>query len=73
LPPQSSGIGTIDATLAAIERNPLQYQIVERNMRRVMLHGFPYAVMYSASEREILIIGCRHARRNPAEWKRRLD
>jgi len=62
-----------EATLAAIERNPLQYQIVERGMRRVMLHGFPYAVMYTISEQQILVVGCRHARRNSAEWKRRLD
>jgi len=62
-----------EATLAAIEQNPLQYQTVELGMRRVMLHGFPYAVMYTVSERQILIVGCRHARRNPAEWKKRLD
>jgi plasmid stabilization system protein ParE len=62
-----------DATLAAIEQNPLQYQIVEHGMRRAMLHGFPYAVMYSVSEEQILIVGCRHSRRNPAEWKKRLD
>jgi toxin ParE1/3/4 len=61
-----------EVALAAIERNPLQYQVVERNMRRVMLHGFPYAVMYTVSEQQILIIGCRHTRRNPAEWKKRL-
>lgn len=61
------------ATLAAIERNPLQYQVVEGEMRRVMLHGFPYAVMYTVTEQQILIVGCRHTRRNPAEWKKRLD
>lgn len=62
-----------EATLAAIEQNPLQYQIVELGMRRVMLHEFPYAVMYTVSEQQILVVGCRHARRNPAEWKRRLE
>jgi hypothetical protein len=36
-----------DTTIAAIERKPLQYQVVERGMRRAMLHGFPYAVMYT--------------------------
>ena len=30
-----------EATVAAIERNPLQYQVVERGMRRAILHGFP--------------------------------
>ena len=62
-----------DATLAAIESNPLQYQVVERGMRRVMLHGFPYAVMYTVTDQQILILGCRHLRRNPAEWRKRLE
>jgi len=42
-------------------------------MRRAMLHGFPYAVMYTVSDEQILIVGCRHARRNPAEWTKRRD
>jgi hypothetical protein len=62
-----------EAKLAEIERNPLQYQVVERGMRRAMLRGFPYAVMYTASDQEILVIGCRHVRRNPAEWRKRLE
>jgi len=62
-----------EARLAAIEDNPFQYQIIELGMRRAMLHGFPYAVMYTVSDEEILVIGCRHVRRNPAEWRKRLE
>jgi len=42
-----------DATIAAIESNPLQYQIVDRGLRRAMLYGFPYAVMYIVSDEQI--------------------
>ena len=62
-----------NTTVAAIEHNPLQYQVVDRGLRRAMLHGFPYAVMYTVSEEQVLIVGCRHTRRNPAEWRRRLE
>jgi plasmid stabilization system protein ParE len=50
-----------DATITAIESNPLQYQVVEHGLRRAMLHGFPYAVMYTVWDGQILIAGCRHA------------
>lgn len=60
------------ATLAAIERNPLQYQIVERETRRALLRRFPYGVMYVFSHHELLIVGCLHTRRNPARWRERL-
>jgi len=62
----------IQETLATIERNPLQYQIVERKTRRAMLRRFPYGVMYVLSDHELLIVGCLHARRNPAHWRARL-
>jgi len=58
--------------LAAIESNPLQYQIIEGETRRAMLHRFPYGVMYVVSDHELLIVACLHARRNPARWRERL-
>jgi len=59
-------------TWSTVERNPLQYQIVEREMRRAMLRRFPYSVMYVLSDDALLIVGCLHARRNPARWRERL-
>jgi plasmid stabilization system protein ParE len=58
--------------LATIERNPFQYQIVEREIRRATLRRFPYGVMYVVSDQELLIVACLHGRRNPANWRRRL-
>jgi hypothetical protein len=49
-----------------IERNPFQYQIIEREIRRASLRRFPYGVLYIVSGEELLIVGCLHGRRNPA-------
>jgi hypothetical protein len=53
-----------------IERNPFQYQIIEREIRRASLRRFPYGVLYIVSGEELLIVGCLHGRRNPA-WRKR--
>ena len=60
-----------EATLSAIERNPLQYAIVDREIRRAVLRRFPYSIMYVVSESEILIVACFHARRDPQTWRER--
>ena len=64
--------GDFQTTLAAIERNPLQYQVVERGIRRASLRRFPYGIMYVVSDQELLIVACLHGRRNPAQWRGRL-
>jgi len=58
--------------LAKIVDNPFQYQIVDVVMRRVPLAGFPYGLLYVASDDEIVILPCFHGRRDPAKWRERL-
>jgi plasmid stabilization system protein ParE len=62
---------TFEATLSAIEKNPLQYAIVDGEIRRAVLRRFPYSIMYVVSESELLIIACFHARRDPQVWRER--
>lgn len=54
---------------AGIERvstNPFQYAIVERNIRRCLVHRFPYAVLFRQVDGStILILTVRHQRRHP--------
>jgi plasmid stabilization system protein ParE len=60
-----------EATLAAIERNPHQYAIVEGEIRRAVLRRFPYSIMYVIVDHELLILACFHASRNPERWRER--
>jgi len=73
---QGPGLGAdffdaFDAALAAIRRNPFQYQIVEEEIRRAPLRRFPYSVMYAVSDDELLILSCFHGHRDPARWRER--
>ena len=55
---------------AAIERvcaNPAQYAVVQRGIRRCLVHRFPYAVLFRIlSEDAIRLLVIRHHRRHPS-------
>ena len=60
------------STLARVVSSPLQYQIIEDEMRRAPVAGFPYGILYVASDDEIVILSCFHGMRDPARWRERL-
>jgi len=73
---QRKGLGEsfllcIEEALSRISRNPLLYSIVHKNVRRVLLHRFPFGVFFIESENHISVLAVLHARRNPDAWKGR--
>jgi plasmid stabilization system protein ParE len=56
-----------------IERAPLAFAIVHRDLRRALLRRFPYCVFYLVSEQEIVVLACLHGHRDPEAWKSRRD
>jgi plasmid stabilization system protein ParE len=63
---------SLDATVAAIQRAPTQYQIVKGQARRAVLRRFPYSLVYLASEDEIVVLACFHGKRDPRKLMDRL-
>jgi len=64
-------VGAVDTTLERIGDNPLQYQIVHGELRRAVVHRFPYAVIYTTLASEVVVLGCVHGRRHPRHWRDR--
>jgi plasmid stabilization system protein ParE len=62
----------VDAGFAAIQRNPLLYQVVSGELRRVGLNRFPYGLIYVVREREVIVVACAHGRRDPRRWMDRV-
>jgi len=44
-----------------------------REIRRYLIHRFPYAVIYRIRDRVIQIIAIMHLRRNPDYWRDRIQ
>jgi plasmid stabilization system protein ParE len=63
---------SLEATVASIQRIPTQYQIVKSQARRAVLRRFPYSLVYTASEHEIIVFACFHGRRDPRRLMGRL-
>ncbi len=64
----------IDAVQSAIRRasdSPERWRVFEGEIRRVLVHVFPYAVLYSIEPDCIYIIAVMHCSRKPGYWKTR--
>ena len=62
---------SIDESISRIERNPRQYKIVGKKIRRALVKRFTYGVFYTLNEDEIIVLAVAHARRNPKHWQSR--
>jgi plasmid stabilization system protein ParE len=60
------------AATAVLRRNPLLYQVVVEQARRVLLRRFPYCVFYEVHGSEVVILACLRESRDPEEWERRI-
>jgi toxin ParE1/3/4 len=79
---RQSGLGDdfvseFHSALDMIRRNPLSASRLEyysglHEIRRQMLHRFPYAVVYLCRNDEIVVVAVTHSRRRPLHWLNRL-
>ncbi len=73
---QVAGLGSqfllaVDATINSLRRNPFQYPVVYKDIRRALMHRFPYQVFYIQNEMQIVIIAVFHGMKNPLIWQSR--
>jgi plasmid stabilization system protein ParE len=61
----------VDAAVASVCRNPDQYPAVHKEMHRALLRRFPYSLIYTFSEEELIILACAHWRQRPSRWQNR--
>lgn len=73
---QRPGLGAafrraVDIAVAAVEERPEAYAVIHRDTRRVLLPRFPYGLYYRVLERNIAVVACMHAKRDPRKWRSR--
>jgi plasmid stabilization system protein ParE len=72
-----SGLGKdfvlrVDACLSIIRKKPYSWPVQYKQVRRALLHRFPYGVHYFVVEDAIIVIAVFHSKRNPAIWQNRI-
>lgn len=71
---EALGSDFIDEFLLCVDRiegNPESYPPVDAEVRRALLHRFPYAIYYSVEPTHIQVLGILHCHQHPAGWRSR--
>jgi plasmid stabilization system protein ParE len=63
----------IDALVARISANPLQFPVIfQLDVRRALLRKFPYGLFFRVDADAAVIIACFHSRQDPRIWQDRV-
>ena len=70
------GQAAVRAAFETLEREPdkfakLESIVVNEPIRRCLLRGFPYLVIYELFDDEVFVYSVAHASRRPNYWRRR--
>jgi len=70
---QASGLGAdfldkIDQAVTDISEDPQKWPIIRFQIRRRLIHRFPFGLLYRIDPDEILIIATMHLHRHPDYW-----
>lgn len=74
---QQGGLATefhaeFSAILSRLAETPLIYPVIYRNVRRAVLHRFPYLVWYRVQSSLVTVLACTHGKANPDKVPARL-
>ena len=73
----TSGLGAgfldeVGRVINILREHPELGQPVGRELRRALLHRFPFSLIYSVQVDAILIVAVTHQRRRPDYWRNRV-
>jgi plasmid stabilization system protein ParE len=73
---QQTGLGlrfidAVDHVLRRIRESPLQFPSIATEIRRALLHTFPYAIYFRLTEERIVVLAVLHLHRDPRIWRER--
>jgi plasmid stabilization system protein ParE len=64
-------IGELDRCVTLAAKQPLQFAVVHKDIRRVVANRFPYSVYFREEEHRIVVLAVFHGSRDPAIWQTR--
>ncbi|HEY2975978.1 MAG TPA: type II toxin-antitoxin system RelE/ParE family toxin [Pyrinomonadaceae bacterium] len=61
----------VRTSLERVAENPLMFPVIEEDVRRALLHKFPYSIYFVHEPEASAIIAVLHQHRRPGTWKSR--
>jgi plasmid stabilization system protein ParE len=74
----SSGLGNdflddVQQAMGRLCEYPQAGEVVASGLRRMLLHRFPFSIIYSVETDVILVVAIAHHGRRPGYWQSRVD
>ena len=67
----TSFLTAIDEVIERVGRQPLLFPPVQGEMRRALVHRFPYGLYFEIMGEQVVVIGVVHGHRDPTVWRSR--
>ena len=64
-------VSEVDTVIGRIQENPQLYQPVYRDIRRAVVHRFPYGVFYRIDQHDVVVFAIVHLNRDVSVWQDR--
>ena len=61
----------VQSTFEIISNNPHLYVEIHRQVRRALIHRFPFAIYYRIEKKRLIVFAVMHGSRHPRQWKQR--
>ena len=61
----------IDRAIETVRERPRIGSPIGRRLRKLLLHRFPFSLIYADREDEVLIVAVAHQRKRPGYWRGR--
>ncbi|MES9993421.1 MAG: type II toxin-antitoxin system RelE/ParE family toxin [Candidatus Thiodiazotropha sp.] len=58
----------IEEALDKLQRNPLAYRKLHKDLRRIPIRRFPYRIFYFVKNKNVIVTAVFHARKDPTSW-----
>lgn len=62
----------ISQVFTVLSQTPLMYPVLYRDVRRVLVHRFPFLLWYRVIGENVVVLACTHARQDPEKVMTRL-
>ncbi|MGM0460492.1 MAG: type II toxin-antitoxin system RelE/ParE family toxin [Bacteroidota bacterium] len=65
----------VHKTIQRIKANPRSWTIISRSIRRILVHRFPFGILYhyDLKSAHIYIVAVMHLRKKPGYWINRME
>jgi toxin ParE1/3/4 len=62
----------VEAAIAAVLAAPDRWRPIEEDVRRYLVHRFPYGLLYTIEPDQVFVVALMHLSREPGYWRHRV-